>query len=168
MNIDLTEPIPGASHFCWHEMVRTNHRAWVHRNRQVPIAFRGAGIALATLLEEVRTLLGDHPVIVHSGWRCPGLNEAIGGSETSQHCKFQAADFHVLNIGLSDVFGRIRASELAWGQLIAEGWDPLAGDIAWIHLSLGHPWRAAEKSQQVWVMSLKRRTEGRPAYERLS
>lgn len=47
----------------------------------------------AALLEEVRTLLGNKPIIVTSGYRCVALNREIGSSDTSAHCQGQAADF---------------------------------------------------------------------------
>ena len=33
------------------------------------------------------------PVVISSGYRCPELNAAVGGSKTSQHMKAQAIDF---------------------------------------------------------------------------
>jgi hypothetical protein len=103
--------------------------------------------ATAALLEEVRALLGDRPIIVHSGYRCPRLNAAIGGSVQSQHMRGEAADWHVVGLELEAAFGAIRQSGLRWGQLILEGSRP--GRPSWIHLSLGEPWRPGTKCQQV-------------------
>ena len=49
----------------------------------------------AELLEPIRAAF-DAPVRIHSGYRCPELNRAVGGSPTSQHQAGQAADFDVV------------------------------------------------------------------------
>ena len=49
---------------------------------------------LAWNLQAIRDGLGK-PVIVSSGYRCPYLNNAIGGSKTSAHMKGLAADINV-------------------------------------------------------------------------
>lgn len=164
MYIDLQEPIPGAPNFSWRELTFTTHREWLHENRRVPVALQPAGIAIAQKLQKVRTYYGS-PLLPHSVYRCDGLNTAIRGSPTSQHRKFEAGDFHVMGVPLNQVFEWIwRESKMKWGQLILEGWDPENGDASWLHMSLGHPYRAAEKSQQVGFMSIKRRREGGKAY----
>ncbi len=142
--IDLTQPIPGAPHFPWTELVETEHRDFLDENRQVPLAFQPAGEDLARMLETVRHFW-DRPMPVRSAYRCPGLNQAVKGSETSQHMRFEAADFRVVGVSLQEVFQRIKTSGLKFGQLILEGPDPAAGVASWVHLSLGHPYRAAEK-----------------------
>ena len=38
----------------------------------------------AVLMEQVRALLGK-PIIVHSGYRSPQVNKAVGGVATSAH-----------------------------------------------------------------------------------
>ena len=43
-----------------------------------------------TILQPARTALG--PLIVSSGYRCPQLNSAVGGSKTSAHMEGFAAD----------------------------------------------------------------------------
>ena len=43
------------------------------------------------VLEPLRTKWGG-PLMINSGYRCPELNKAVGGVETSQHCKGMAAD----------------------------------------------------------------------------
>lgn len=50
--------------------------------------------AMAELLERVREVVG-RPVLVHSCYRPPMRNEAVGGSGGSDHLKARAADFHV-------------------------------------------------------------------------
>ena len=50
---------------------------------------------LKNLCEQVLEPLRQHvgvPVIISSGYRCPALNQAVGGVPNSQHLKGEAAD----------------------------------------------------------------------------
>lgn len=48
-------------------------------------------ILVLNLLEPLREII-KRPMIIPSGYRCPELNKAIGGSKTSQHLAGEAAD----------------------------------------------------------------------------
>ena len=52
-------------------------------------------------IQPLRTLLAT-PIRISSGYRSPGLNEAIGGSPNSQHLKGQAADLVISDRILRD------------------------------------------------------------------
>jgi len=134
-----------APNFTFAEMTRTNHRGLLDANRQMGRDHAEALAATAQMLQAIR----DHfrsPVIVHSAFRCKGLNQEIGGSPYSQHCKGEAADIHVIGVPLRRVFDWVRnESGLAYGQLILEG---IAADQpTWLHISLGEPWRSEAKSR---------------------
>jgi len=135
-----------APNFTFAELTATNHASLLDKNRKEAEQYLDAGKALAAMMQVVR----DHfkkPVIIHSAFRGPALNAAIGGSKTSQHMKFEACDFHVEGETLQAVFDWIRKhSGLKYGQVILEGRQP--GKPTWIHLSLGEPWREAGKSRQ--------------------
>lgn len=79
------------------------------------------------LLQPIRDEFG--PVQVNSGYRSEGVNLAVGGSETSQHCKGEAADIRVPN--LWEVYEWI-VNHLSFGQCIYEE----NGAAKWIHISL--------------------------------
>lgn len=49
------------------------------------------------VLDPIREHVGL-PVIITSGFRCPALNELVGGKGSSQHLTGQAADFTVLGM----------------------------------------------------------------------
>ena len=84
---------------------------------------------LASMLEEVRILLDNKPIIIKSGYRCPKLNSAIGGAKTSQHMQGLAADFICPSYGTPyDICYEISASNLRFDQLIYEG--------NWVHISV--------------------------------
>ncbi len=83
----------------------------------------------AMALEHVRSILG-FPVMVSSGYRCPQLNAAIGGSKRSAHLRGLAADFTVPAYGSPHKIARVlAASELPFDQLIHEYGR-------WVHLGL--------------------------------
>ena len=76
----------------------------------------------------------DGPIKINSFYRCPELNQAIGGSSKSQHCKGQAMD-------IDDTFKRVRNADmyywiknnLHFDQMIWEFGDDDNPD--WIHIS---------------------------------
>ena len=54
--------------------------------------------ALRNLCERVLEPLRERvkePVIISSGYRCPALNKAVGGKNTSQHMKGEACDIYM-------------------------------------------------------------------------
>jgi uncharacterized protein YcbK (DUF882 family) len=146
-----------STHFSLFELTRTENRRYLDQNRlsaMFPQLLEKASILCNTLLEPIRVHYGS-PLIIHSGYRCLTLNKAIGGSKTSQHCLFEATDFHIVNIPLQTVFDWIRKeSGLKFGQLILEGWS--GGYPSWIHISLGEPFRQKEKCQQVMTFDGKK------------
>lgn len=152
--IDLRQSIPGAPHFSYYELTRTEHRLYQERNRVVPIAFEAASTALGQMMEAVRSFW-NLPVMVHSGYRCEPLNSAIGGSPSSQHMRFEACDFHVTGVSLQAAFVRIANSAIPFGQLLLEGADPERGLASWIHLSLGEPFRVRARCREVLYYSTR-------------
>jgi len=50
---------------------------------------------LIAKLEVLRSLLGDKPIIITSGYRCEKHNRKVGGASGSQHLKGKAADIVV-------------------------------------------------------------------------
>lgn len=83
---------------------------------------------LAAGLEAVQSLLG-HPLEISSGYRCPALNERVGGSHTSQHVRGLAADFVCPGYGTPlEVARAIGASAIAYDQCILEFGR-------WVHIS---------------------------------
>jgi uncharacterized protein YcbK (DUF882 family) len=74
------------------------------------------------------------PIIVTSAYRCPKLNQAVGGSRTSQHVLGMAADIRTVSDSRDDnkrLFELIRKLQLPFDQLINEY------NYDWIHVSYG-------------------------------
>lgn len=78
----------------------------------------------------------DHfgPTIITSGYRSPELNEAIGGSESSQHMLGQAVDLEVIGVSTIDVARWIDAN-LEYDQLILEFYTRGQINSGWVHVS---------------------------------
>ena len=89
---------------------------------------------LAAFLEALRAMLGK-PISVNSAYRSPGVNAAIKGSKTSQHCHGTAADIKVSGMVPDQVVKRIIASTLPYDQVIREFSDPVRGG-GWTHVSI--------------------------------
>lgn len=90
-------------------------------------------ILVDCLLDPLRKEWGS-PIIVNSGYRCPILNKAVGGSKTSSHMTGWAADLHPKN-GKMEEFKKFVVEFLKtrfWDQCILEK----SGNVEWIHLSL--------------------------------
>ena len=85
------------------------------------------------VFEPLRKWVGG-PIKINSMFRCPELNQAIGGSSRSQHCEGRAID-------LDDTFGHKTNAEmfqyirenLNFDQLIWEFGDD--DNPAWVHVS---------------------------------
>ena len=86
--------------------------------------------ALASrLLDPVREFWGG-PLTVNSGYRCPALNAAVGGTARSQHLRGEAADITTgSREGNRRLFGIIAAGAVSFDQLIDER------GYSWLHLS---------------------------------
>ena len=92
--------------------------------------------AAVALFENVVQKVRDHfgPTVINSGYRSPELNEAVGGSSRSQHCKGEAADIEVPGVPNAELAEWIR-DNLEFDQLILEFYTPGIPDSGWVHVS---------------------------------
>ena len=72
--------------------------------------------------------------VINSGYRGPALNEAVGGSTNSQHCKGEAVDIECPGVPNYDVAKWI-ADNIDFDQLILEFYTPGIPDSGWVHVS---------------------------------
>jgi len=96
----------------------------------VPIPIVITNLALvAAVMEQIRTLLGDVPIVVRSGYRSVKVNQAVGGVVTSAHCQGLACDFVCPASGTPiEVALAILKSDIEYDQLILE--------YGWVHVGL--------------------------------
>ena len=92
--------------------------------------------AAKALFENVAQKVRNHfgPTIITSGYRSPALNEAIGGSPTSQHSKGEAVDLEVPGVATAEVAQWI-SDNLDYDQLILEFYTPGETNSGWVHVS---------------------------------
>ena len=101
---------------------------------------------LALGLEQVQALIG-FPLEISSAYRCPELNSLVGGTETSQHTKGQAADFTCAEFGPPlDIIKAVRDSGIEFDQCILEY-------ARWVHISFS-------KTPRVKVLTIYDPKEG--------
>ena len=84
------------------------------------------------VVQKVRENFGV--TVINSGYRGPALNEAVGGSSKSQHCKGEAADIEVPGVANAELAEWIR-DNLDFDQLILEFYTPGVPDSGWVHVS---------------------------------
>lgn len=119
-------------HFQLEELSFTNNVAYKQKNIDEAKKIMGRMYQLAGFAERVREIIG-RPLIINSGFRCVKLNNAVGGSLTSQHLYAEAIDIRVSGKTSSEVFNMIAASDLKYDQLILEK----VGNAQWVHVSIG-------------------------------
>jgi hypothetical protein len=92
-------------------------------NAPDPIVIANLGL-VASVMERIRTLLGNGQIVVHCAYRAVKVNEAVGGVATSAHCHGLACDFVCPTFGTPEqVALAIVRSEIEFDQLILEyGW----------------------------------------------
>lgn len=131
-------------HFSFEELTRTGQAALQEANRKEALPYVERLKAVAEMLEAVRLRFG--PVRVTSGFRGPAVNAAVNGSASSQHSKGEAADIVCAGCTVEELHKWIvTESGLRFGQCILEK----PPGKAWVHLSLGSPWRPAKDCGQV-------------------
>ena len=57
----------------------------------------------ALFMEKIRAFLGGRSITVHSGYRCPVHNKAVGGEPNSYHMRGMACDFTVAGLSPAQV-----------------------------------------------------------------
>jgi hypothetical protein len=113
-------------HFTLDELTHTDHRQFDNTPNASEL---GNLIRLAGLLEDVKILLSNKPIIVNSAFRSKQVNDAVGSKDTSQHRIGCAADIRVPQMTPDEVVRAVIASDLPFDQIIRE-FD------RWTHISI--------------------------------
>ena len=123
---NLNDKIPGAPNFQYREFVRSDtaiRKGIVNMPNEVE--WENIERLAVNVLQPVRDQFGS--IRITSGFRSKELNVAIGGSETSNHCRGEASDIEPIqtNISLLDIVIFIH-DNLYYRNMIAEflpdGW----------------------------------------------
>ena len=108
---------------------------------------------LATnLLQPLRNVVGS--IRITSGYRSPALSQAIGSSQNSQHCRYEAIDCQLVKRGKMDnleIYKALLFLDLDFDQAILEFGDSTQHKDprypAWIHLS----WKVCDNRRETLV-----------------
>ena len=115
-----------SEHFTLEELTATSHREFDNTPKANELANL---MRVASLLEQVKTLLGGKPVMINSGFRSKQVNDSVGSKDTSQHRLGCAADIRVPGMTPKEVVEAIMSSDIPYDQLIKE-FD------SWTHISV--------------------------------
>ena len=113
-------------HFSLEELTHTDHRQFDNTPNDAEIANLQR---LAEFLEQVKTVLGDKPVMINSAFRSKQVNDSVGSKDTSQHRVGCAADIRVPGMTPNQVIQTIMQSDIQYDQIIRE-FD------SWTHISI--------------------------------
>lgn len=84
---------------------------------------------IENVLDPLREAYGK-PIYVNSGYRCPALNKAVGGVNTSEHQSGRAADIDTHDYNENKkLFELAQELNLPFRQLIDEA------NLSWVHIS---------------------------------
>lgn len=119
-------------HFSLEELIRSD-KAKSLNIENVPSDKEKANLKrLCEVLEKVRTVLGNKPINISSGFRNTEVNRAVGGVWNSAHLTGEAADFTCSS------FGTVKEVAEAIAPHVEEfGIDQLIHEYSnWIHLGI--------------------------------
>lgn len=126
-------------HFTFQEFERSDTASRLNIDNRMPELAEAHVVELVDkLLDPLREAWGG-PLTVTSGYRCPELNRAVGGSATSAHLAGWAADL-VPAVGdprgvqglVSFAVEWLKATGLPFDQLI----DERSGGSRWLHIGI--------------------------------
>lgn len=97
-------------------------------NTPTPEVEKNLTLLVENVLDPLREIYGK-PITVNSGYRCPELNKAVGGSKTSDHVKGFAADITGGSKEENERLFNIIKHNFHFKQLIDEK------GFSWVHVS---------------------------------
>jgi hypothetical protein len=119
-----------SEHFTLEELVFSSTAQRLRIDNSLPPNLMGALTNTARGMERVRSVLGDCPIRIDSGYRSPELNLAVGGQANSQHLKAEAVDFVCPAFGFPIDVCRALAAER-----LQVNFDQLIYEYDWVHVS---------------------------------
>jgi zinc D-Ala-D-Ala carboxypeptidase len=144
----MAENIPLSPHFSLFEMLASQtatRKGITEQFEPSADVIENLKFLCNNLLEKIRTLNGNKPIHINSGYRCPKLNTSIGGAKNSQHVFGQAADIDFGSKEANEAFfNLIKGSNTLFDQLINEY------NYSWVHVSI----RKNESENRKQVISI--------------
>lgn len=142
-------------HFTFSEFERSETARSLGIDNRMPELVEAHVVELVDCLLDPLREVWDAPIVVSSGYRCPMLNDAVGGSETSAHLAGWAADL-VPSAGDKrsvDEFVRFAVDWLlASGRRFDQAISEQSGCTRWLHIGV----RNLKGEQRGQVMTMRR------------
>lgn len=129
------------AHFTYEELTHTDHRTLDNTPNDDELKNL---TRLAEFLEQVKTLLGNKPIMVNSAFRSKLVNDAVGSKDSSQHRVGCAADIRVPGMTPNEVVKAVITSGLPYDQIIRE-FD------RWTHISIPNSIHNAPRKQALII-----------------
>ena len=124
-----------SEHFTLGQMTHSETALRKHIDNSAPVsALPGLTRLCVCILEPVRAHY-EQPFSPYSAWRTVLLNQVIGGSKNSLHCKARAVDIEVPGVSNYDLAVWI-SENLAFDQLILECYTEGQPTSGWVHVEL--------------------------------
>lgn len=134
-----------SEHFSLNEMLRSGTATMLGiENKPDDTHVENLRLLCENVLEPLRRRYGK--IIISSGYRCPALNEAVGGATNSQHMRGEAADIHTSSLEQAEKYFHFIEQNTDFDQLLLE--RRLANGCCWIHVS--HTTRRANRHQAIF------------------
>jgi len=130
-----------SEHFTLEELTHTDHREFDNTPNEQERANLGR---LATMLERVKEVLGNKPIMINSAFRSKQVNDAVGSKDTSQHRIGCAADIRVPGMTPDEVVKAIIASDIGYDQIIREF-------NSWTHISVPNSFSTLPRKQALII-----------------
>lgn len=126
-------------HFTFSEFERSETARLLGIDNRMPELVEAHVVELVDcLLDPLREAWGA-PIVVSSGYRCPMLNDAVGGSETSAHLAGWAADLVPTADDKRSVDEFVRFAVdwlLASGRKFDQAISEQSGGTRWLHIGV--------------------------------
>ena len=137
-----------SEHFKLSEMTRSGTALRLHiSNEPTAEDIKRLQLLCQNVLEPLRRRFGV--IRITSGFRCPRLNQAVGGVKNSQHLIGEAADLHISNMEVGQKMYDFIRQETDFDQLLFE--HRMSNGCSWLHVSYTERRKNRHLARSLWV-----------------
>jgi len=141
-----------SKHFSLEEFTRSERaEALEILNEPAPEDLENLIVFCQDIMEPLRELTGV-PISISSGYRCPDLNDEVGGSHSSYHVSGLAADIHAVGLTPLELARLLDHADIPYDKMILEFGR-------WVHIQGPRPGNIPRRQSLT-----ARRTDGETEY----